>query len=1334
MSKMMVLISTMLLFQSCSKVDINNNKIYDEIFSKDYFNPDWKKQGVSAEEWYYRMTVIDAPMNSQALGIAEGHVFHPDIIRWEITKNMLIAWRAHSPIEGYDLENQPGMRENYRGAPVLAFFIYSHFDKFGDSRDTTLPWYERQYMEVDWSRNIVSQIKRQDALEGIGSNSLESRSEYYIDNAWVGNPNRIRSDAESIDFTIRHPIEVSAQAAKGAHGSVFKGDTAAPVIDIRHSFLRKSKSDFLPLPSPNEVVQLSGSKITKIPINNRIGLFRTGFDGLSVYDRNTGMVAQGAITNATIFNIWKKSIDENGKTIPMKDRDIKPIIYYTNVLHPIDLLNASQRAVKAWDGAFKSALLYAQPQKYNKLSDVPSVFILMENSCNLSNVTRILASLTSKSVNIIETAAKVSLGEIKENFKRAAQANEFNQRFIEEIKAKRLLEQVCSALEFYTKESSTPFIYQRPGDLRFNLINLLVDNTTTRWSGYGPMFSDPITGETISAAANVNLKYIDTSAQKLTKKISFLKSNYSRLPSVFSSTINKSNNNNLLPDEEAIKNMNERLLATGQNSSSHNFLRAFRVLDVFPQAGLSEEELRLLALSKRADQAQVSQNEGSLSHHRRLLALSAASFDKKDSLMDPVSFVDSISTSRALNYFHDSEEEGFMKIREMIYESVILHELGHNLGLMHNMAASSDALNYGEDFWAIEELPDDIEEALKKTQDKRVKKKLETCVNNYKKLFSSLNSVSHHDATTKDCLEQKNAMYSSIMDYHATLGGIKGLGLYDKAAIKWAYTQLVEVFPQENIVLDINSTSMKDWIKYNDFRQIPKELLSNYESLHKRTYEKFEWDNVTAQSEFPAHAVPYAYCNDALGVEGPKCLAFDFGPDMRSAAQWLTSQFWTNYVYNYFAKDESLEGQSLAIKSLEKDIESIDRFSLMMRWYHFYMKNDPKFAGSFWEKDYLSALAIGINHLAQIIALPEPGAHISAPMWSFEHSQLSQDFSKRTAASSLLIPFNQLDNCEAQSITTVDEKGQVRGRDDYKFVEIPLGIGRPFSSKSVNTIDDNFFVYLGTSLLKKYALQHLAAPSRVDKTVAHIENRDILSTSWYQLFPEAVSLIYNSVINDRPKDIGFIVDNQGKVIVRNIIDERSLKLIDYKNINTVMPSLDRNTALFALINAVAFIPSVAGIEDKFAQSISVYCKGCKDDIYYSESSADYEISRYTHLTGHSYQALKFRDMTSLGANLLAKAQYQKEYFLQLSQCINDEPTRNSHPLCQCVKTIERKASDDWQCCSEDNPQCSHPTLESVGSESCTMVDLERRREQAKDQLNETVGLIHQLRQLMVQAE
>ena len=39
-------------------------------------------------------------------------------------------------------------------------------------------------------------------------------------------------------------------------------------------------------------------------------------------------------------------------------------------------------------------------------------------------------------------------------------------------------------------------------------------------------------------------------------------------------------------------------------------------------------------------------------------------------------------------------------------------EVGHNVGLMHNFEASSDALNYGPEFWRIQELPADMEEGV----------------------------------------------------------------------------------------------------------------------------------------------------------------------------------------------------------------------------------------------------------------------------------------------------------------------------------------------------------------------------------------------------------------------------------------------------------------------------------------------------------------------------------------------------------------------------------------------------------------------------------------------
>ena len=54
--------------------------------------------------------------------------------------------------------------------------------------------------------------------------------------------------------------------------------------------------------------------------------------------------------------------------------------------------------------------------------------------------------------------------------------------------------------------------------------------------------------------------------------------------------------------------------------------------------------------------------------------------------------------------------------------------------------------------------------------------------------------------TTQECLRQSEGMYSSIMDYMGTWNAdLNGLGTYDYAATKFAYGQLLEVFPEDNL-------------------------------------------------------------------------------------------------------------------------------------------------------------------------------------------------------------------------------------------------------------------------------------------------------------------------------------------------------------------------------------------------------------------------------------------------------------------------------------------------------------------------------------------------------
>ncbi len=103
---------------------------------------------------------------------------------------------------------------------------------------------------------------------------------------------------------------------------------------------------------------------------------------------------------------------------------------------------------------------------------------------------------------------------------------------------------------------------------------------------------------------------------------------------------------------------------------------------------------------------------------------------------------------------------------QRIYEDTQLHEIGHTLGLRHNFEASTDSLNFHKEFWDLR--LDDAGKPLALLQPET-------------------------DAQTTGHLREKQL--ASVMDYTAKFNGrFAGIGLYDLAAIRFGYGDLVDTF------------------------------------------------------------------------------------------------------------------------------------------------------------------------------------------------------------------------------------------------------------------------------------------------------------------------------------------------------------------------------------------------------------------------------------------------------------------------------------------------------------------------------------------------------------
>jgi hypothetical protein len=95
-------------------------------------------------------------------------------------------------------------------------------------------------------------------------------------------------------------------------------DVAGEVVDIRHSFMKVPKSDYIKLPMPPTVFQEDGNGqpvldqdgyAVRVPINDRFGFF--GTLGRNQFDQNRGLAVSGQM-----FYGWTSATRSRSSTTP----------------------------------------------------------------------------------------------------------------------------------------------------------------------------------------------------------------------------------------------------------------------------------------------------------------------------------------------------------------------------------------------------------------------------------------------------------------------------------------------------------------------------------------------------------------------------------------------------------------------------------------------------------------------------------------------------------------------------------------------------------------------------------------------------------------------------------------------------------------------------------------------------------------------------------------------------------------------------------------------------------------------------------------------------------
>ena len=337
-----------------------------------------------------------------------------------------------------------------------------------------------------------------------------------------------------------------------------------------------------------------------------------------------------------------------------------------------------------------------------------------------------------------------------------------------------------------------------------------------------------------------------------------------------------------------------------------------------------------------------------------------------------------------------------------IYKGTQLHEVGHTVGLRHNFEASTDSLNYNPEYWALK---------VDKNGD---------VVNPWQP-----------DTTAQSLGHIRQHQLASVMDYTSKFNGrFGGLGLYDKAAIKFAYGDMVDVFnnpPKLNEAPSKDLPAMADYLDepsntdastFEMFHQGNTDLLKLTRKLHYSTLPKYfggvanmydrrvvKWSDIKGNeckqdtdcegerqcrafgsSSYCTDAkiteVPYRFCSDEYNGRLPTCATWDEGADALEIARNSLDDYENYWFFYGYAQDSVTYHPNRYSNSVMRYMwTATKQFKYWGIQFNHYNHNDwwkTKFGKSF-DTDpnggLSGALAAAktMNTLSQVMARPSPG-------------------------------------------------------------------------------------------------------------------------------------------------------------------------------------------------------------------------------------------------------------------------------------------------------------------------------------------------------------------------
>lgn len=503
-------------------------------------------------EFYWRNYVVDASASQSLIGVGSwGHV---DRVRWEVTEDLLIARKAYQIADGQDNKGVPqkdplgraksdkGFTKTPNGTIVAAYKIQKHFDvryaynpqtgeeqNLVEENEVDRPWNERQYMRVDWSKNLVGQTNPmwEEMFTGKVFGNFEVLPVSYA----VTDPNsddRLHyEDKEGyLDITNKYTVTPATSASPFSDYranvptclvvGLFTGSSTYECdpqeATVRSSFKKIDQDhDFEPLENTTATMDIVGNP-GGIGDSRLVGAMSAGRQS---WDPQYGFTDEGFRRFAYVHNTWKKShqaaacnvdddcanettgyVGRSGSvcdvhvkkcTIPYRDREVKTIGYWVNKEAPDEL----QDPVGADGKPTARGTLEDLTHSWNQLMRV-AVATAREVECRRAGD----GDRNSCHAEFFDS----------NNDPGSKEMLSYGGWLVEKTKDPKAVLTMCHnpVREYDDHETCGATGYRaRVGDIRHNFIFYWPYDSRAPWGGVANWNADPLTGEIIGAAAAI---------------------------------------------------------------------------------------------------------------------------------------------------------------------------------------------------------------------------------------------------------------------------------------------------------------------------------------------------------------------------------------------------------------------------------------------------------------------------------------------------------------------------------------------------------------------------------------------------------------------------------------------------------------------------------------------------------------------------------------------------------------------------------------------------------------------------------------------------------------